>query len=127
MLHSCANLGLDKTQRTLQDTDLLATIADGDLIGIEAMYHKQCMDAFLFWYRCYKRSLATLSDSTDQSLTDSRVFAEIISFIEANVEEGEYICSLTDLLKIYASRLSSRGYEKQMNKSRLKKKLLDHY
>ena len=44
VLHNCATLGLDKTLReqaeALQDTDLLATIADEDLIGIEAKYHK---------------------------------------------------------------------------------------
>ena len=106
---------------------MLATIADGDLIAIEAKYHKQCMDTFRIRYRSYKRSLATLSDSTDQSLTDSRVFAEIISFIEANVEDGEYIFPLTDLHKMCVSRLAALGYEKQVNKTRLKNKLLDHY
>lgn len=43
LLHNCATLGLDKTLReqaaTLQDTDLLA-ITDGDLVAIEAKYHK---------------------------------------------------------------------------------------
>ena len=124
VLHSCATLGLDKTLReqaeALQDTDLLATIADGDFIAIEIKYHKQCMDTFRIRYRSYKRSLATLSDSTDQSLTDSRVFAEIISFIEANVLEGEYIFPSTDLHKMCVSRLAALGYEKQVNKTRLK-------
>ena len=130
VLHNCATLGLDKMLReqaaALQDTDLLATIADGDLVAIEAKYHKQCMDAFRVRYRSYKRSQATLSDSTDQSMTDSRVFAEMISFIEANVEDGEYIFPLADLHKMCVARLAALGYEKQVNKTRLKNKLLGH-
>jgi len=131
VLHSCATLELDKTLReqaqALQDTDLLATIAGGDLVAIEAKYHKQCMDAFRIRYRSYKRSQATFSDSTDQSLTESRVFTEIISFIETNVEQGEYIFPLADLHKMCVTRLADLGYEKQVNKTRLKNKLLGHY
>lgn len=128
LLHNCVTLGLDKTLReqaaALQDTDLLATIADGDLVDIEAKYHKQCMDAFRVRYiSSYKRSQATLSDSTDQSMTDSRVFAEMIYFIEANVEDGQYIFPLADLHKMCVARLAALGYEKQVNKTRLKNKL----
>ena len=128
VLHSCETLELDKTLReqaeAMQDTDLLATIAGGDLVAIEAKYHKQCMDAFRVRYRSYTRSQATLSDSTDLSMTDSRVFAEIISFIEMNVADGEYVFSLADLHK---TRLADLGHEKQVNKTRLKNKLLGHY
>lgn len=131
ILHKCETLELDKTLREqateLQDTDLLATIADGDLVAIEAKYHKQCMDAFRVRYRSYKRSMATLSDTTDQSMTDSRVFVEMISYIEANVEDGEYIFPLVDLHKMCVARFAALGYEKQVNKTRLKNKLLNHY
>jgi len=43
-----------------------------------------------------------------------------------NVADGEYVLSLADLHKMYVTCLADLGYEKQVNKTRLKNKLLGH-
>lgn len=58
-LHSCSALGLDKTLRematTLEGKDLLARMAVGDLIAIEARYQSKCPTAFKIRYRRKER------------------------------------------------------------------------
>ena len=57
----------------------------------------------------------------------ARAFAELVSYIESNVESGSYIFKLSVLYNLYEDRLSSLGIEKSINKTRLKKQLMEHF
>ena len=46
-LHEVSTMGMDQTIRTyateLKDTNLLAKLAPGDMVALEAKYHKSCL------------------------------------------------------------------------------------
>ena len=100
-LHNCSTFSLDKSLREmateLQDTELLSRLAGGDLVAIEAKYHNNCLRNYKNRYRGMQRKQQTLTSDTLKDEIDSRVFAELASYIENEVEEGVYIFKLSDL------------------------------
>ena len=125
-------LELDKNVRrmaiTLGDNDVLARIAGGDLIAIEAQYHYNCLSRFKSRYRSVMRKEpGETRCSNDEKIVQSRVFAELISFIEDNIDGGTFMFKLTKLHALYQERLAVLGIEKTVNKSRLKDQLLAHF
>ena len=128
-LHNCTTLEIDKTLRDmatcLQDFELLSRIEGGDLVAIEAKYHLKCLTKYRNRYRGVKRKQET--SSTCEDGVDSRVFAELVSYVENEVEDGTYIFRLTDLHKLYEQRLAILGCPKLVNKSRLKRQLIEHF
>ena len=131
VLHSCTTLELNETigilAKEMQDSELLATLADGDLIAIKAKYQKHCMDGFRHGYRNIQRAHSAHAECTDDKFTESRVFVEIVSFIESNVVEGVCVFRLAELHRMFEHRLAALGCQKTINKTRLKIKPLMHY
>lgn len=94
-LHLCSTMRLDhelrKMAEELKDSSLMATIAGGDLVAIDAKYHYNCLSAYKSRYRSLVRSKASNNDSSNDKPLLARAFAELVSYIESNVENGMYI------------------------------------
>jgi hypothetical protein len=129
-LHECSTFQIDQSIRTiateLEDVQLLARLSGGDVIAIEAKYHKHCLTHLQNRYRSYKRKLAA-EKNTDVTVNESRVFVELIAHITTSVETGEYMFQLKDLFNLYVERLKSFDIHKDVNKTRLKQQILDHF
>ena len=130
-LHQCATMNLDKALRRmateLQDTSLLARISGGDLVAIEAKYHYDCMSTYKNRHRSMQRKARSSASNNEEMMVEVRAFAELVSYIEGSVEDGSYLFKLTELHKLYESRLQDLGVVKSINKSRLKTRLLGHF
>lgn len=131
-LHSFTSLKLDEKIREmaseLEDFDLLSRISvGGDLIAMEAKYHlNPCLTAFRNRYR--SQSLLKNKDFSEEDMIDeSRALVELVEHIEQCVEKGTYMFKLSYLHTIYIRRLQDFGINKEINKTRLKRSLLDHF
>ena len=58
------------------------------------------------------KSKASLHGSKVKKPLLARAFAELVNYIESNVESGSYIFKLSVLHSLYEDRLSSLGIEK---------------
>ena len=95
-LHHCSTFNLDQELKQmateLQDISLLSKNLAGHLISIEVKYHIKCLVAFKNRYRSIQRALATQnSHSMEEIILQARVFSELISHIEGEVENGIYM------------------------------------
>ena len=136
-LHQCATMELDsdlrKMAEDLQDTALIAKLSGRDLIAIEAKYHNKCRIAYSkcrIAYRNRHRSFMQLQqshDNTEEKQLLVRAFAELVCYIENSVENDECIFKLAQLHSLYVERLQCLGISKSVNKTRLKKQILDHF
>ena len=112
----------------LRDTSMMSKLVGGDLVAIDAKYHNSSLSAYKNRYRSLMRSKASLHGSKEvENPLLARAFAELVSYIESNVESGSYIFKLSVLHSLYEDRLSSLGIEKSINKTRLKKQLMEHF
>ncbi len=132
-LHRACTFDLDKHVRwcatELQDTKLLAKLAAGDLPAIDAQYHTNCLLAL--YNRARKKQTESKSDSK-QATCESVALAELVSYIEDSrnsddLSQTPTIFKLTDLVKLYSSRLNQLGayIPSRINSTRLKERLLN--
>ena len=111
----------------LQETELHARIAGGDLTAIDAMHQKNCLTNMNNKYRAYKRKEnATLN--IDEHVNESRAFSELVSYMENCMRNDScLIFKLSELHSLYVDRLASFGIHKTVNKTRFKQQILDHF
>ena len=96
----------------LKDTDLLAKLAGGDMVAIEAKYHTNCMVSLRNRCRSFVRSSSTdETPDTQNEIAKARAFAEILSYMANCCEAGEYIFKLSNLHQICTSRLCELNNE----------------
>ena len=131
-LHSCTTMELDEDLKQmatkLQDSLLLSKIMGTDLVAIEAKYHINCLVSYKNRYRSALRAHASeRSDTTEENVLRALVFAELVSFIEGNVENGTYLFKLNDLYLLFEKRLSEFGINKKINRTRLKDQILNQF
>ena len=118
-----------KVQRcaiTLKDTDLLAKLAPGDMVALEAKYHTKCLA------NLYNRARAATESAIADTGVDVRVsgiaFAELVTFMEENRREEGIVPTfkLSDLARMYKARLEQLGVsvEGRIHSTRLKARLL---
>ena len=62
----------------------------------------------------------------DVKLDESVAFVELVKYIDQCVDEGTHVFKLSELSSLYVQRLEDLGIEKTINKTRLKKALLEH-
>ena len=121
---------LDKNIREmatqLKDKGLMALMAGGDLVAIEAKCHLKCLVAFRNRFRSLNRDTQK-EPCNAVAILQARVFAELVSYIENKVEAGSYIFKLSETHALYEDRLSVLGLQKTINKSRLKRQILLHF
>ena len=106
----------------LEDSALLAKIGGGDLMAIEAKYHRACLTKFRNNDRAQNREYLALSK--EEKKIEARVDC---SYIENSVEEGILCFKLSELRNLYQSRLSNFGIIKEINKVRFKEAILSHF
>ena len=127
-LHQVVTLEVDKDVKGMavqtQGSQLIAKLAGGDMVAIEAKYHSKCMLAYKRKYTAYVKSCNKIETSTnDDSAAEARTFAELISFMESSAESG----TLSSLHDLYVSRLRNLQVDKSVNKTRLKNRIIAHY
>ena len=130
-LHLCSTMRLDhelhKMAEELRDTSKMSKPVGGDLVAIDAKYHNSSLTAYKKRYRSLMRTKASLHGSKVEKPLLARAFTELVSYIESIVESGSYIFKLSVLHRLDEDRLSSLRIEKSINKTRLKKQLMEHF
>uniref|UniRef100_UPI00358E0071 uncharacterized protein isoform X1 n=1 Tax=Myxine glutinosa TaxID=7769 RepID=UPI00358E0071 len=111
----------------LHDTQLLARIVGGDLIAMEAKYHLKCLTHLRNRYRSLVRKLSRESPNVNEKVNESRVFVELTSYVEIAVDSGTFLFKLSEIHSLYVNRLQDMGIHKEVNKTRLKRQLLEHF
>ena len=81
----------------LEDSTLLARIAAGDMIAIEAKYHNGCLLQLKNRYRAPQRDKVTKENTTDENMNESRAYVELVSYMEQSTENGTLLFKLSDL------------------------------
>ena len=129
-LHNVSTFGLDSRIRQivleLQDEKLLAKLSSGDMVALEASYHKSCLTALYNKARSESSILYPKKNSVE-SEAHGIVLAELVSYMEESRSEtkGVLVFRLKELANMYTSRLRQLGFaEKSVNSSRLKDRLL---
>ena len=107
----------------MEDTKLLAKLAAGDMIAIEAKYHCRCL------VRYYNRARSTQEedeDATTRKHLHGIAFAELVSYIEEHGQSEEpVVFKLAELAKLYNARLVQLGAtNEKVHSTRLKERLL---
>ncbi len=133
-LHQVSTFDADSNIRTmitvLQETELLGRIDGGDLIAKETKYHLKCLTSLRNRYRSHIRKLnqdEEKAHADEENMNMSRVFVELVSFIEKTVGSGTSLFKLSDIHSLYMNRLKDFGISKGFNKTRLKERLLEHF
>ena len=132
ILHDFTSLTVDEKIRDmakeLEDFELLSRMSRGDLVAIDANYHIGCLTKFRNSYRSLKRKEDNMDeDSLNEMINESRAFVELTTYIEKSVDEGILLFKLSEIHAMYEARLRDLGILKQINKTRLKTSLLDHF
>ena len=130
-LHEVMTLEVDEKVRKmatdLQDSALLKHLAGGDMIAIEAKYHKKCMTNLTNRHRAFLRQSQDCQSGEEDEKNEARAFVELISFMESCVDDGKYVMTLTELHELYITRLQDFGIKKEVNRTRLKSRILSHF
>ena len=110
----------------LEDTDLLAKLAPGDMVALEAKYNAKCLT------KLYNRARAITGSATADTGIDAHLsaiaFAELVMFMEESCKEEEIVPTfkLSDLARMYKAQLQKLGapVDGCIHSSRLKVRLL---
>lgn len=124
-LHEASTKHLDENVRKcalkLEDTELLAKLAPGDMIATEAKYHRNCLRMF------YNRTREAAPKDEDEARLHGIAFAELVAFMEDMRSDGcAPVFKLADLADLYKTRLEQLGatVESRIHTTRLKLRLL---
>lgn len=123
-LHQVVTLEVDRDVKEMgvqmQESQLIAKLAAGDMVAIEAKYHSKCMLAYKRKYMAYATSCSGPETSTkDDSAAEARAFAELISFMESSAESGTLLFELSCFYNLHL--------DKSVIKTRLKNRIIEHY
>ena len=130
-LHAVMTLEVDekvqKMATDLQDSTLLKHLAGGDMIAIEAKYHKKCMTNLTSRHRAFLCQSQDCQSGEEDEKNEGIAFVEFISFMESCIDNGKYVLTLTELHQLYINRLQDFGIKKEVNRTRLKSRILTHF
>ena len=108
----------------VQDTALLAKLAAGDMIAIDAKYHHHCLRSL--YNRA--REAAPKGNDGDDSCLHGIAFAELVAYMEDmnSDEDSAPVFKQIDIAQLYKVRLEQLGLtvEKRIHTTRLKNRLL---
>jgi len=127
-LHNASTYDIDRKVRRcaleLEDTSLLAKLAPGDMIALEAKYHSRCLVAL--YNRA--RDVRVMHVNEDHADLHGIAFAELVAYMEDfRIDEGVApVFKLSDLAQLYKLRLEQLGVATagRVHISRLKERLL---
>ena len=119
----------------LQDADLLAKLAKGDMIAVEAHYHSGCLISLYNRAKAERRASASTSndqqcdenDATNQ--TEGIVLGELIAYIDdVRCNQAiEPVFKLSELNKLYMCKLAQLGFATKSHSTRLKNRILGYF
>ena len=104
--------------KELNDTVLLAKLAPGDMIALEAKYHSRCLTSL------YNRARAITSSTTGSGKHHddfySITFAELVAYVEDIRTETSIapVFKLSDLAQMYNTCLEQLGVDGGVHTSR---------
>ena len=109
----CLDYSVRKCAHDLQDEYLLAKLSVADIIALEAKYHPQCLVSLYYKAAALKMKALKMKDKHDKSDVNHGIaLAELSAYIEdARMEDIAPIFELSDLVKLYSSRLEYLGME----------------
>ena len=121
-LRRAATLGLDRKVKecaqVVGDRHLLAELAAGDMVAINAVYHRPCLT------RLYRKAETVGCDSTESNATQvirAHVLNELLEYIEDYRCSGESL-AMSDLTALYDERIADLGFPNiKCNTTRLRK------
>ena len=110
-LHNASTYSIDtnvpRIALELQETALLAKLAAGDMIAIEAKYHHDCLR------RLYNRGRKVVHKSNDEddSCLHGTAFAELVAFLEGTNSDDDSapVFKLTNIAQMYKTRVEQLG------------------
>ncbi len=127
--HKAATKNIDdnvhKMATELRDTQLLAKLSSGDMVAIDAVYHKHCLTNLFTRYRSSTRQKQSIVGD-DKLSYEAIAFAELVSYIEDIRLTDETIVKLSKVVNLYKSRIEHLGGDasQKINATHLKQKLL---
>lgn len=132
-LHEATTFQIDSRVRAcarmLEDAELLARLSPGDMVALEAKYHKKCLVAL--YNRARKTSIGGTTDTEEDRSVLGRVFAELVMYInETRLDESKApVFKLADLARLYESRMAQFGVQcdERTHTTRLKQRLLAQF
>lgn len=100
---------------------VVALLAEGDVVAIEAKYHRNSYTGF------NRRYNATCKQDTASENLEATAENELLQFIKEEVTGGRRIFALQDLTDMMTERLEQHGIQKTVNRTRLKERVLEHF
>lgn len=127
-LHKASTFGIDQKVRKcateLRDTNLLAKLAAGDMVALDAQYHTKCLAKL---YKRAELSRQASGERSSENMSHGIAFAELVSHIETFREmvEAKPVFKMQDLRTLYVHRLHELGFQDaQVHTTRLKERIL---
>ena len=109
-LRKAATLGLDKKVKEcahiLGDKHLLAQLAVGDMVSMDAVYHRACLTRL---YRKVETIGCDISESNETQVIRAYVLNELLEFIEDHRGTGDSL-AMADLTVLYDKRTADLGF-----------------
>lgn len=105
----------------LGEEHIVALLAEGDLVAIEAKYHRNCYTGF------NRRYNAICKQETASENLEATTENELLQFIKEEITGGRSIFALQDLTDMMTERLEQHGIQKTVNRTRLKERVLEHF
>ena len=126
------NERVNNCAKIINDPNLLAKLAQGDMIAIEAKYHCTCLLSLYYKASCLQK--ATQEVETEVSGAhlnpESLALAEIIAYIEEirSNEKSPSVFTLSKLIDLYMEQLQLHGVSvvTRPQSTRFKDRLLEH-
>lgn len=109
---------------SLGEDRIVARLAEGDLVAIEAKYHRNCYTKFN--RRHYEMQMNTKQCQGTQD-TEIIVENELLQFVNEEIAGGCRIFALQDLTDMMTERLEQHEIRKKVNCTRLKKRVLENF
>lgn len=127
-LHEVSTFSLDhrvrKCAHDLQDERLLAKLSTGDMIAQEAKYHSCCLVSL---YNQAASLINEVETGSKDEISHGIALAELVAYIE-DLKASESVApvfKLSDLIKLYSTRLHQLGVEEvQPHSTRFKDRIL---
>ena len=105
----------------LGEERIVAILSEGDLVAIEAKYHRNCYTGF------NRRYDAICKQDTPSENLVATAENELFQFIQEEVSRGRRIFALQDLTDMMTERLEQHGIQKTVNRTRLKESILEYF
>ena len=131
-LHGFRTLEVDQSVRQmateLQDTNLIARMEGGNLVALECKCHLECLTALQNCYQSLKSQQDKESgEVSEENQVKARAFVELFTYIENCMEDGTFCFKFSILHQLYEERIKNLGIKNEINRSRLKEKILDYF